>query len=313
MNMNLKDYKIVFLGTPDISAKLLEGLVEYGFNIPLVITQNDKKTGRNLKLEESDVSKMANKLNIEVFKPDKLNKDYQKLVDLKPDLLLTYAYGQILSTRVLELSRLKPLNFHASLLPKYRGASPIQHALLNGDKETGITLMEMEKGMDTGKIYACEKLDIKDDDNYTSLKNRLTDLAIEMSKNYLVKYLENNLVGTIQDENKATYTRMLTKEDEHLLIDSTCDEFINKVRAFSLTPGAYLLNGDEYIKIYKALKLTDQNLFNIGTLNKFQKKLVLQLKDGIIELCQVQKAGKKIMSGSDFLNGIKDIGNINLK
>lgn len=311
--MDIKDYKIVFLGTPDISATLLEEMINYGFNIPLVVTQIDKPTGRNKKIEESPVSKVAKKYNIEVIKPVKLNKDYSKIEEIKPDLLLTYAYGQIISTTVLSLSKLKPLNLHASLLPKYRGASPIQTCLLNGDKETGISLMEMEKGMDTGKVYACEKLIINDDDNYTSLKERLTSLAFEMVKYYLPLYFEHKLVGIPQIEEEATFTKMIKKEDEHLNINHNSSSFINKVRALSLTPGSYLYFNDEIIKIYKATYIDNIKLTDTGRIFKYQKKLVLQLNDGIISLDLIQRQGKKMMSGIDFLNGIKNIDEVILK
>lgn len=308
--MNIKDYKIVFLGTPDISATLLEKMINYGFNISLVVTQCDKPTGRNKKIEESPVSKIAKKYNIDVIKPIKLNKDYSKIEEIKPDLLLTYAYGQIISTTVLSLSKFKPLNLHASILPKYRGASPIQTCLLNGDKETGISLMEMEKGMDTGKVYAINKLDIKEDDNYTSLKERLTKLAFDMVKNYLPLYFENKMIGVKQNEEEATFTKMIKKEDEHLNINDDSSSFINKVRALSLTPGSYLFLNDEIIKIYKATYINNSKLTDIGKILKYQKKLVLQLKDGIISLDLIQRQGKKMMSGIDYLNGIKNIDEV---
>ena len=311
--MNIKDYKIVFLGTPDISAKLLKGLVDFGFNIPLVITQPDKKTGRNQKLEESEVSKMCKVLSLNVFKPVKLNRDYQVLLDINPDLLLTFAYGQILSTSVLNISKYKPLNLHASLLPKYRGASPIQTALLNGDKKTGITLMEMEKGMDTGKIYYQEQLDILLDDNYTSLKDRLTTLAIDVACNKLPLFFEDKLNPILQDDDKASYTTLIKKEDEHLSFDDNCFKFINKVRALSFTPGAFLnISDNEIIKIYQASFISNEKLTDVGSLIKYQKKLALQLSDGLISLDLLQKSGKKMTRGIDFLNGIKDINSFKL-
>lgn len=311
--MNLKDYKIVFLGTPDISATLLENMINYGFNIKLVVTQIDKPTGRNKMIEESPVSKIAKKYNIEVIKPIKLNKDYQRIEEIQPDLLLTYAYGQIISTKVLSLSKFKPLNLHASLLPKYRGASPIQTALLSGDKTTGVCLMEMEKGMDTGKIYASEKLKINDDDNYTSLKEKLTDLSFEMIKKYLPLYFDNKLIGIPQKEEEATFTKMIKKEDEHLNIEDNCQDFINKVRALSLKPGAYLFFSNEIIKIYKATYIDNNKLFENGKLFKYKKRLALQLRDGIISLDLIQRQGKKMISGIDFLNGFKNIDEAYLK
>ena len=150
--------RIVFLGTPEISTDLLKGMVEQGFHIVGVVTKEDKVRGRNNKIEESPVAKMARELNIPVHKPHRLNKDFDFIKALEPDLLLTFAYGQLISDEVLALSKEKPLNVHASLLPKYRGAAPIQYALRDGEEKTGVSLMEMVHEMDAGDVYALSVL-----------------------------------------------------------------------------------------------------------------------------------------------------------
>ena len=311
--MDYKSKKIVYLGTPEISSILLEEMIKEGYNIHLVVTQKDNKVGRKQILCESKVSQVAKKYNIDVFKPEKLNREYEMIEKLKPDLLLTFAYGQILSSKVLSLGTYKPINFHASLLPKYRGASPIVSVLLNGEKKTRRTIMEMEKKMDSGKVYAQESIDIEDDDNYTSLEKKLSSLSISMMKKYLPLYLENKLEGVIQNEDEASFCSLIKKEDEHLSLNSTANEFANKVKAFSSYPGAYLFNRDEYLKIYKCSILSDQIIEKTGTLFIKDKKLCLQLKDGIISLEMLQRQGKKILPASDFINGIKDISSIDLR
>lgn len=302
----MKD-KIIFLGTPKLAADCLKGLVEADFNIVGVITQEDKIRGRNNKIEESEVSKVSKELNIPLFKPHRLNKDYSFIKELKPDLLLTFAYGQILSDEVLSLSRLKPLNLHGSLLPKYRGAAPMQYALLNGDKITGVTLMEMAHEMDKGDIYASSSFEITSDDNYSSLNDKISKCALELSIKYLPLYFKGELKGIPQDESKATYTSKITKEMEHLPLDST-EKFINTVRALSLTPGGYLYLDDEIIKIYKTSLYSESISDEVGKIIIARKKdIIVQLGDGQVKIELLQRPGKKMMSASDFNNGMRDL------
>lgn len=302
----MKD-KIIFLGTPKLAADCLKGLVEADFNIVGVITQEDKIRGRNNKIEESEVSKVSKELNIPLFKPHRLNKDYSFIKELKPDLLLTFAYGQILSDEVLSFSRLKPLNLHGSLLPKYRGAAPMQYALLNGDKITGVTLMEMAHEMDKGDIYASSSFEITSDDNYSSLNDKISKCALELSIKYLPLYFKGELKGIPQDESKATYTSKITKEMEHLSLNSTT-KFINTVRALSLTPGGYLYLDDEIIKIYKTSLYSESVSDEVGKIIIARKKdIIVQLGDGQVKIELLQRPGKKMMSASDFNNGMRDL------
>ena len=307
----MENKKIIFLGTPDISAFVLEGLINNGFNIVGVITKEDKVRGRNNQIDSSPVAKIAEKYNIPLHKPHKLNQDYQFIIDKNPDLLLTFAYGQIISETVLHLSKYKPLNLHASLLPKYRGAAPIQYCLKNGEKETGVSLMEMVAKMDAGDVYAVNKIDILDDDNYTSLANRLAKSALDLAIEALPKYFNNELIPVAQDENLVTFCPSIKKEEEILSLKLSPADFVNKVRALSYNPGAYLYMNNEILKIFKAKYYSDKKEYVPGQLIKLNKKeLMLQLNDGQVLLEELQKPGKKITKAVDFINGTHDIDKI---
>ncbi len=300
----MNDLRIAFLGTPEISAHVLKGLVENGMDVCLVVTKEDKIRSRGNKVEESPVAKMARELDIPCFKPHRINKEHDFLIETKPDLLLTFAYGQILSEEVLSLGRLKPLNLHASLLPKYRGAAPIQYALRNGDKTTGVTLMEMVKEMDAGDIYAQEEIDILPEDNYTSLARRLSDLALSMALKYLPLFAKGELMPRKQDEKLVTFCPTIKKEEEKLLLDQSPKSFVNQVRSLSEEPCGHLLLDSEMLKIYRASVHSEEVLAPVGTILKARKKeILLQVSQGIVNLEELQRPGKKRLSASDFNNG----------
>ncbi len=310
----MSNEKIVFLGTPEISAYLLEYMINNGFNIVAVISQEDKPQGRKMVLTPSSVSKVALKYGIPLYRPTKLNKDYSYLEEIKPDLLLTFAYGQIISSKILALSKYKPLNIHASLLPKYRGASPIQACLYNGDSQTGISLMEMIKELDAGDVYACEKIDIEKEDNYTSLQDKLKELACSMVSKYLPLYFENKLEGIHQDESKVVFTHLISKEDEHLLLSKSPVEFVNQVRSLADIPGGYLYLDDFKLKIFKASVYDEKTYGQIGEIVIANKKeIILQVNGGTVKLENLQKPGKNRMSNVDFYNGNKNILGVKLK
>ena len=299
--------RIVFLGTPEISADLLKGMVEQGFHIVGVVTKEDKVRGRNNKIEESPVAKMARELNIPVHKPHRLNKDFDFIKALEPDLLLTFAYGQLISDEVLALSKEKRLNVHASLLPKYRGAAPIQYALRDGEEKTGVSLMEMVHEMDAGDVYAVKELTINKEDNYTSLASRLSNLALSLVTEALPLYFEHRLVGVKQDPTKVTFCPSIKKEEEHLNLSLAPQDFVNQVRSLSLTPGGYLLEGEQILKVYQARVYSDEVTAEKGTIVLAKKKqIILQLENGQAALEMLQRPGKKIMSAQDFNNGVRN-------
>ena len=298
--------RIIFLGTPEISAILLEGLIKNKFNIVGVVTKEDKVRARGNKIEPSPVALIADKYQIPVHKPHRLNNDYQFIIDLKPDLLLTFAYGQIIKEDILKLSYYKPLNLHASILPKYRGAAPIQYALRNGDEMTGVSMMEMVKEMDAGDVYALEYVPILSTDNYTSLSLKIASAALHLATEKLPEFFNSVLRATKQDESLVSFSPSIKKEEEHLDLNATPSQFVNQVRSLSYKPGGFLSMNDEILKVYKAEPYSDKVEAKIGTIISARKnKIILQLAKGQVNLSELQRPGKKMLDSSSFNNGNK--------
>ena len=302
----MNNKKIVFLGTPKIAAIFLEGIIKKGINISLVVTNPDRVRARNNKVVESDVSLIAKKYNIEVFKPEKLNIDFSRVKEIDPDLILTFAYGQILSKEVLSLSRYKPLNIHGSLLPKYRGASPIQQAIKNGDDKTGISIIEMVDKMDAGPIYAQEEIKIDIKDTTSSLSEKIANSSIKLFYSILDDFFNNKIKTKKQDDDKSTYCHYIKKEDYKLSLDEDVDSFINHVRYLSLNPGAYLSSKNGIIKIYEVEKYSSDIDGKIGQLLISKNDLILKLKKGVVKVNLLQFPGKNIITSKDYINGYKN-------
>ena len=329
--------KIVFLGTPEISAKALQGLLENGFNIVAVVTKEDKVRGRNNTVEESPVAIMAKRYHVPVYKPHRLNKDFSFLQEIQPDLLLTFAYGQLISDEVLALSKYKPLNLHASLLPKYRGATPIEASILSGDEKTGVTIMYMAKGLDTGDIISQADILIG--------KHNTETLTAELSKlgaDLVVKTISDIEAGratrTAQNEEESCYAGKLDKAMGQLDFTKTAVELERLVRAFYPWPCAYTgmdgktlkileaqcIPADEtdevFIKMKKQLgdEFADRLLSGrfeaadgsstdiIGKVIGVNKKIfAVGTGDGALVFTKLQPEGKKPMDTVAFLNGYK--------
>lgn len=299
---NIKDYRIIYMGTPLMSAKILESMIQDGFNIIAVIAQEDKPVGRKGILMDVPTKVISKKYNIPVYQPHKIRLEYEFVRELKPDLILTMAYGQIVPQGLLDIPTLGCLNLHGSILPKYRGAAPIQRAILNGETKTGVTLMEMVDKMDAGRMYATQECEISTEDNYTSLCEKIVDCSIKLVRNELPKYLSGDLQGVQQDESLVTFADKIKSEDEKLNSNYSCYEFMNKVRALSDVPGAFVIMNNKKTKIFKVRKINDLVSNPIGTL-LISRTLSLQLKDGQIELEVVQPEGKNKMDGRSFANG----------
>lgn len=308
----IRDTRIVYMGTPEMSAKVLEAIIQAGFNVVAVIAQEDRPVGRKAILTEVPTKVVAKKYNIPVFQPHKIRLDYEFVKDLKPDLILTMAYGQIVPQGLLDLPKLGALNLHGSLLPKYRGAAPIQRAIMCGEKETGVTLMEMVDKMDAGKMFGVEKCEITEDDNYTSLSEKIVDCAIKVSLKLLPEYIDGNLKGVEQNEDLVTIANKILPETEKLSLDYDTETFINFVRGMSEEPGGYVLLNDLKFKILKARKVNENINGEVGTLI-INKTVLLKLKDGVIELSEVQLAGKKKMDSRSFANGSKQLSGVIVK
>ena len=303
---SIKDVKILYMGTPEMSAKVLEALILGGFNIIGVIAQEDRPVGRKAILTEVPTKVIAKKYNIPVYQPHKIRLDYEFAKEIKPDLILTMAYGQIVPQGLLDIPPMGALNLHGSILPKYRGAAPIQRSIMEGEKETGVTLMEMVDKMDAGKMYGVEKCEILPEDNYTSLCEKIVKCCVDLSMKLLPKYFNGELKGEEQDESKVTIANKISPETEKLSLEYGIDKFINYVRGMSEEPGGYVLLDDLKFKILKAKKSNQTVNGEVGTLF-INKNVYLKLSDGVIELQEVQLAGKKKMDGKSFANGSRQL------
>lgn len=299
-----KELRIVFMGTPSIAATVLEDMIQDGFNIVALIAQPDKPVGRKAILQPVPTKVVATNHNIPVYQPIKIKHDYEFLKEINPDVIVTIAYGQIVPQGVLDIPKYGCLNLHGSILPKYRGASPIQTAIISGETISGVTLMEMIDKMDAGRMFAKEYVDILPEDNTISLFIKMGEAASRLIRRELPNYIDGKLPGEEQDENQVTYCHMIKHEDEKLNLSLTCDELVNWIRGLADEPGGYLLEDGHKFKIYKAKKINDITGEEVGKIVKCDKNgLHLQCVDGQLLLLEVQKEGKKKMDYKSFVNG----------
>ena len=302
--MDIKSKRIIFMGTPNISSKVLEGLILNGYNVVAVIAQPDREVGRKKVLEPVPTKVVAEKYNILVYQPVKIRKDYEFVKELSPDVIVTLAYGQIVPQGLLDIPKQGCINLHGSLLPKYRGAAPIQYALINNEKVTGMTLMKMVKEMDAGEMYATEEVEISEDDNATSLFEKMGDAALRLILKALPIYLEGNLKGVAQDESLVTFAPSIKPEEEKIDLSKTKEEIYGLIRGLSDVPGAYLYFEDTKLKIYRAKIVSDETLGEVGEIVKADKfGLYMQTVNGVLSLLDLQQEGKKRMDYKSFVNG----------
>lgn len=300
---SLQEPRIVYLGTPEISASILEKMVENGCNIVALVTNEDKEVGRKKILEPTPTKKVALAHNIPVFQPHRIRLDNSFLPGLNADVIVCMAYGQIVPLEVLNAPKYGCINLHGSLLPLLRGAAPIQRAIMNGDKLTGVTLMQMVDKMDAGLMYDKKEVVIEENDNFSSLAKKTSDAGAELIIKDLLPYLNGELPGLPQDESLVTIAKKISPEDEKIPLSINCREFVNYVRGLSLTPGGYLLLNDEKLKIYAAHQVSSSLEAELGTIIKDKKEFLIQLNDGVISLDEVQLQGHKVMDAASFLNG----------
>ncbi len=306
--MNAKEIRIIFMGTPDISASVLEALILEGYNIVALICQPDKAVGRKGLIEKVPTKVIAEKYNIPTYQPIKIRKDYEFIKEINPDLILTLAYGQIVPQGLLDIPKLGCLNLHGSLLPKYRGAAPIQYSLINLDKVTGMTLMEMTSKMDAGRMYAKQIVNIEEEDNCTSLFIKMGEAAKELAISALPKYINGELEGIYQNEEEVSFSPSIKPEEEKLDLSLSIENVLGWIKALSDQPGSFVyLNGCK-VKIFKAKILNHNITDEVGKIVKADKNgLVLQCKNGQLAILELQKEGKKRMDFKSFLNGNQNI------
>lgn len=308
----MKDKRVIFMGTPDFSVPVLEKLIE-NTNVVLVVTKKDAYVGRKKVLTESPIAICAHEHNIEVYKPNKLKEDYEYILNKKPDIIITCAYGSIVPKVVLDYPSYGCINVHASLLPKYRGASPIVASILNGEKETGITIMYMDEGIDTGNIIMSRSIEIEDNDNSLSLSNKLSLLGANLLIDTLPKIFEGENFDIPQDNEEATYVGMLKREDEHIDFNNSVENIKNQVRAFSPEPYAFIIIDDTEYKISE-VEIKKCDVSKIGIIVEVNKdSFGITAKDGIVYIKRIKPSGKKEMSVKDFFNGFDKTSLLNKK
>ncbi len=297
--------KVVFMGTPKFSVLSLQKLVETQ-SVQGVVTQPDRPSGRGQKSSPSPVKVVAEQAGIPVYQPKSLRSE-EAAVPLRqwdPDIIIVAAFGQILRPHVLNLPPLGCVNIHASLLPRWRGASPLQHAILAGDKETGVTLMQMDEGMDTGPILIKRSILIHGDETAATLHDRLAELGAVMLEEHLDDILNGRLLPQPQDSSLATYAPLIKKEDGRLNWHQSSREIDRHIRAMTPWPGTFTTWKDQQLKVLEARPIDDQ-LPGVepGTVLNWGEKIVICTKDSGIEIKRVQLTGRRAMAIHDFIPG----------
>lgn len=314
-NKIMEKISLIFIGTGDIGAPLLESLAnDDRFNVKLVITQIDKPAGRKMELKASPIKLKAINLGLEVYQPDDINSaDSLKTIrKLSPDMIVLMAYGQILKKELLDLTEFGCVNVHASLLPKHRGASPIQQSLLHQDEETGISIMQMAEKMDSGPVFATSKIPITDDDNAVTLSDKLAELTSKKTPDVLYEIVEDELKPTPQDHPKATYCQKIHKNDGNIDWNEPADIIAAKVRAFAGWPTTFTFWEGKRIKILKAQPYDYDETEPPGTVFQQGNAVLIACKWDALLLEEIQLEGKSPQSPSAFIKGYPDFINSKL-
>ena len=296
---------VVFMGSPDFSLSTLRALAGT-YDVIGVVTQPDRASGRGRELKAPPVKLLAQELNIPVMQPEKLKQPeaMDQLRAWAPDLIVVAAFGQILRKDVLELPRFGCINVHASLLPRWRGAAPINAAILAGDEETGVTIMKMDVGLDTGPMLSKRSIRIKPDDTAGSIFHALSTLGADLLIETLPDYLYGKLIPQPQPEKGATYAPMMKKEDGKLDFNSDVNELERRVRAFNPWPGTFMDFNGTILKVHRAH--VEEGNAEAGQRLIVQSQPAVGARGGLLVLDEVQPAGKKPMNGKSFLAGARD-------
>lgn len=297
---------IIFMGTPNFAVPILEGLLEAGYDIKAVVTQPDKKVGRKQIVTKTPVKIAAEAHDLKVYQPVKLSgsPELEELMELQADLIVTAAYGQFLPTKFLNSVRIAAVNVHGSLLPKYRGGAPIQYSLLNGNAQTGITIMEMVKKMDAGDMYAQKAIDILPEDTTGSLFDKLSLVGRDLLLETLPKIIDNSIEKVAQDESKVVFSPNISKDQEKISSKLTATQANNLIRALNPDPGAYIEMNGKRLKVWKAEVAEESTNIEPGCLVDNKGRFALSFAGGsVLNLLELQPAGKKAMNVKNFLNG----------
>ncbi|MFZ5597434.1 MAG: methionyl-tRNA formyltransferase [Bacillota bacterium] len=309
--------KIVFMGTPDFAVPSLKALARRGHVVKVVVTQPDRPRGRGKKVRPSPVKEAALAMGIPVYQPERVREEafISVLRDIDPDVIVVVAFGQILPPEILHLPPLGCVNVHSSLLPRYRGAAPMQRAIMNGETGTGVTTMIMSEGLDSGDILLQASSPIYEEDNFGTLHDRLALLGSRTLLETLELMAGGKLAGTPQDHGQATYAPVITRGDEIIKWDRSAEDIRNQVRALDPWPGARTRLDKKVLKIWNVQKMGEETDFDAGgtEFSPFPGSVLGSVKDGLVVQCgdrpvvvrEMQIEGGKRLSAADFLRGYK--------
>ena len=302
----MKNLKVVFMGTPTFSVPILDALIKET-NVVLVVSQPDREKDRKGNLLPTPIKVLAEENNIEVYQPDRIKENYEKIINLNPDIIITCAYGQIIPEIILNAPKYGCINVHGSLLPEYRGGAPIHHAIIDGKKETGITIMYMDKHMDSGDIISQKKIEILDIDNLDSLYEKMSYLGRDLLMETLPSIINGTNNRIKQDTDKVTFGLNITKEEEKIDFNKDSKSIHNLIRGLSTVPGAYCLLDDKRLKVYKSTLTDIKSNKEPGTIEKIDKTgIYVSTIDKQIAFTDIKLEGKKRCLVKDFVNGIKN-------
>ena len=302
--------KIIFMGTPDFSVPVLDGLIEQGYEVLAVVTQPDRAVGRKKEIKMTPVKEAALRHNLPVYQPEKISgsDEMEEIMALGADIIVTAAFGQFLPESLLKSVK-HAVNVHASLLPKYRGGAPVHYAIINGDAEAGVTIMEMVKKMDAGDMISQRAIPITDTDNVGTMFEKLSLVGRELLLDTLPDYLAGKITPQSQDETQVTFSPNITPEEERIDWQLSARDIFNQVRGMSPWPVAHAIWQGTRFKLHEVALVEGEGIPG-QVIEKTKKNLVFATKEGAISLVMVQPAGKPKMPIQDFLNGLGKTINI---
>ena len=296
--------KIVFMGTPDFAVNVLQGLID-NYDVVGVVSQPDKRIGRHQVLTNPPVKELALKYDIPVFQPVKIREDYEDILNLNPDLIVTCAYGQIIPKAILDYPRLGCINVHASLLPKLRGGAPIHKSIIDDYGTTGVTIMYMDVKMDSGDIISQREVKILDSDNLESLHDKLSEVGTSLLLDTLPSIIDGSNSRTKQNEDEVTYAYNIKREEEHIDFSKTSREVFNLIRGLCPVPSSNAILDEKEMKIYKSTISSKNYNGEYGEIVDITKEgIVVKTGDAAIILTEVKPFGKKKMDANSYVNGI---------
>ncbi|WP_393964499.1 methionyl-tRNA formyltransferase [Exiguobacterium sp. S22-S28] len=296
--------RIVFMGTPEFAANTLREVIDAGYDVVGVVSQPDKPVGRKREIKPTPVKEVALAHDIPVLQPVKIREDYQELLDLKPDLIITAAYGQIVPSAVLEAPRYGAINVHASLLPKYRGGAPIHQAIIDGETETGVTIMYMVDKLDAGDMLSKIIVPIEERDTVGSMFDKLSAAGARLLIETLPQLIAGTLTAEAQQEENVTFSPNISRERERLDFSRPGEDLYNQIRGMNPFPSAYTMLGADRLKVYFAEKVSGRGAAGEIIALEADGPVIATGSDTALKLVDVQPAGKKRMDGATFMRGV---------